>query len=245
MKNIYLLVLACMFAISNPLKVLSANILKGSGIIVTKTIEVSKIDAIDLKGSMNIIVTQGNNQEIKIETDDNILQYVEYKVVNSKIVFNIKDNKPYTGISATKLNIYLTLEQLKEIKNYGSGDFTINNLIIKESLKIENNGSGDFKGNNFTGEKIEINNSGSGNFIFQGKINNLEISNFGSGNINTFNLNSDIINVNNSGSGNLKVYAEKEISLKNNGSGNIEYKGNAFLKSLNSSGSGKVKKNDQ
>lgn len=261
MKNIYFLIFACIIASCNHTVIISDNnTLKGSGNVITKTIEVGKINIIELQGTMNIIVNQGNNQEIKFEADDNIIQYMDYEVNSNKIILKTKENEPYSSISPTKFNVYLTLEQLIEIENHGSGDITLKNIIIQDLLKIQNHGSGDINvdsltinkielnnygsgdiiGNNLIGDNIEINNSGSGDIKFQGKINIVNLNNNGSGDVNTSNLIVNIYNIENHGSGDVKVFAEKEISIHNSGSGDINYKGNAIVKSLDVSGSGVV-----
>lgn len=262
MKNIYFIFLAIVFVSCNHTIIIeSGNLLKGSGKIVTNTIDINNITEVEQSSSIDIIINKSDTEKFTIETDDNIIQYIEYKIENNKIIFDLKNEISLIGINPTKCKIYVNLKQLSKVENNGSGDIDINNFnsnftnvynsgsgninlynITLTDLTIKNDGSGDIKSENSILNKVKINNDGSGDIVMQGKTNILDITNGGSGDINTLNLFVNIATVNNTGSGDIKVFAEKEISIFNDGSGDVKYKGTPSVKSLNSNGSGNINK---
>jgi hypothetical protein len=66
----------------------------------------------------------------------------------------------------------------------------------------------------------------------------------GSGNVMGYDMTVDNCEIEISGSGNIQITANKEISASTSGSGNVSYKGGAQVRSVSSSGSGKIRKVD-
>ena len=54
-----------------------ASTVKGSGNVVTKERDVSGFDKVVVSGLGRVIVTQGDEESLTVETDDNLMQYIE------------------------------------------------------------------------------------------------------------------------------------------------------------------------
>ena len=54
----------------------------GSGTIATETRAVGAFQSIDLQGTGNIYVTQGNESSLRVEAEDNLLPYLKTSVTN-------------------------------------------------------------------------------------------------------------------------------------------------------------------
>jgi len=212
--------------------------IEGNGKIVTEEIKAEHISKIENKGVFNIVIKQGKQQKITIETDENILPYLIVMVKDGKISFSQDKD---VNIKPTKSVIYLTLGNLSELDNLGTGNITIDDFIPKATLNIINEGTGNIEGNILSDNKILIDNSGTANVNISGKSRILIIDNSGTGNINALEFRADEVSVNNSGTGNVKVFAQENISIKNKGTGSVKYKGSPNVKSLSVKGSGRVK----
>lgn len=71
----------------------NGNVNIGSGNIITEKRSVTEsFDKIDASTGVNVIVTQGNLQEIVVETDDNVMKYVITKVENGVLIIKLKQN---------------------------------------------------------------------------------------------------------------------------------------------------------
>ena len=237
--KIIILSLSLLFMGCNNYTISNMNSIKGNGNIIEKTISISDITSIENTGIFNIYVKQGEKEELKIETDENIMEYFKYNIDGKSILVSFESG----SFSPTKANVYITLKNINTVKNSGSGNINIDNYNFSSLFTSENRGSGSFIMTNISSsDELLIKNSGSGNIYIKGKTKILNLFNSGSGNTNTFELIAEIVNTKNSGSGNVKVYCEKELTIKNSGSGCLKYKGNAIIKDVSSSGSGNVSK---
>ena len=186
------------------------NLIKGNGKIIEKTISISDITSIENTGIFNIYVKQGEKEELKIETDENIISFVTYTIKGNTIYFGSKEG--IQGYKPSKSNIYVVLKDIVEVYNLGVGDISIENFTSKNKINIHNSGVGGIILNNFNAIEITLKNSGAGFDKFQGKTNLINIHSSGVGSIDTYNLQADTVFVHSSGVGSINVYAEKELT---------------------------------
>ncbi|UKM66084.2 DUF2807 domain-containing protein [Flavobacteriaceae bacterium GSB9] len=83
-KLLYMLILLCPFAIEAQEKV------KGSRNVTIERIEISPFHTINLDEDFEVEIIFNQIPSIEIETDDNLHDYIEFKVVDSVLTFNKK-----------------------------------------------------------------------------------------------------------------------------------------------------------
>jgi hypothetical protein len=213
--------------------------IKGNGKIVTKTIQIVDVTQIENTGTFNIFIKQGEPEVARIETDENILEFVSANITAHRCSFQTKEN---LNLNATKSNIYITLKSLSHIKNEGVGNVILTGIKINNLLEIENSGIGDCNLNGTIAQELKIENNGVGNLILNGKANKLYINNSGVGSIDAFSFLADTVELDNNGVGSVDVFASKLISISSNGTGSVRYKGTAVKGKLNKNGVGSVEK---
>ncbi len=189
--------------------------IKGSGKVVAQVRQVDSFNGIRIKGSGTLYVKQGNTQELKIETDDNVQQYIETEIRGGVLYVGFKRGS-YSDVT---LKIYATMPNITDLGISGSGD------ILTESIVTEN---------------LKCSISGSGTIECKGKAKNLEVSISGSGDIKNFGIEAENVSVAISGSGDADVYATKSLDARVSGSGDVRYKGNPTQVKSKVSGSGSV-----
>ena len=211
--------------------------LNGSGEIIRETRDVSGFNEIDLSGSGEIFLTQGEEISFEIESDDNILKKIETIVRGKKLFIKHKDSwdclKPSDSI-----NIYVTMPEIKGVKISGSGKLRSENKILAEDLDIIISGSGKVD-LDIEAKVIDADVSGSGDFDLSGQAEKLDFNLSGSGNLRAFDLKTQDVKIKISGSGRAEVYAQETLDIILSGSGKAYYKGRPVL-SQNISGSGKI-----
>lgn len=216
--------------------------LKGNGVMSSKTIEANNITQIECVATFNIILksSEGKN-EIKFETDENLIQYVKYEIKQNIITFNLVAGSSDVSIRPTKANIYIYSNQITSIENAGVGDILIEKFKFNKTMSLLNKGVGSIKLSNVEGDTLIIHNSGVGNSVIKGKLKTLKLYNQGVGNINASEMPADKVIVENNAVGNVSANATKEIYLECNGNGLIEYKGNPVVKKSVVGKQGKIK----
>ncbi len=75
----------------------SYNAIKGNGNEVTKEINVSDFSKIDASHAFDIEVVVGRNRDVKIETDENLMKYIEVFVENNTLYLQVESNINFKG----------------------------------------------------------------------------------------------------------------------------------------------------
>ena len=65
---------------------------RGSGTIVTQAYDVGDFSEIELSTIGDVDLVQGDQESVRVETDDNILPYLQVKVENGRLVLADKGN---------------------------------------------------------------------------------------------------------------------------------------------------------
>ncbi|SFD10370.1 Putative auto-transporter adhesin, head GIN domain [Chitinophaga sp. CF118] len=215
--------------------------IKGSGHTTTISKKLGSYHKIEVKGPMDVYLTQGPEQEAVIEGDDNILPYIELVEENDRLIIRQKHNISLSFHDNIKVR--LTAPSVTELSLSGSGNIKlINTLDNEEMVKMNVSGSGDISGTVHSPE-INVNVTGSGNIKAGGETRDLEVNIAGSGNFEGKSLMAESASVNIAGSGDAEVHASVKLDAKVVGSGDVNYLGNPEVSSK-IMGSGSVLKKD-
>ncbi len=177
--------------------------IKGNKKIVKQEIKAGTITEVSNSGICDVFVKQGNKQKIVIETDENILPYIKYKIEGQKISFYVKSD---VSLKPTKCHIFLTLSDISAITNEGNGDLKVSNFKFKTPFEIYNAGNGDVVAKNLNGNKITIKNRGNGDVVVE----NITLS--------------QVLKIDNAGNGDVEVKSFKGVDaiVSNAGNGDVE-----------------------
>ena len=120
------------------------NAIKGEGPVVSKTFEDLKdFDKIEINGHADVNFTQSSVYEVTLRTQENVLEYLDYKVVGTTLVIELKDHR---SVRAEEYNLVIQAPTLKRIEVNGAADFDIpGGLTSEDDLKIIVNGAGDLE----------------------------------------------------------------------------------------------------
>jgi hypothetical protein len=229
--------------------------IKGEGSVVSENVDLDDVSGIILEIPATVYLTQEDEQSIKIEAQQNILDNI-IKSINSDAL-KLRFDEDVSQCEAIK--VYMTIQQLAMIDIRGSGEVNSNSEFESEDeLDINISGSGDvYVDVNASLVNLDINGSGdislgtecediygtisgSGELKLTGNCTNYaDFMISGSGDINAFNFINKSLDINTYGSGEAKVNVSDQLKVKIVGSGDVYYKGNPTL-SVNISGSGEV-----
>jgi hypothetical protein len=219
--------------------IFSANLfsfVRGSGNIKEIYKTLGEFNSVVLQCSGNIFVLQGDNQKVKLETDDNIIPEIKTKIVDKILYIDAE-----SSISPTKLNVYLIMKEIKGFKIEGSGNIVGGNTMKGKNVYFVIEGSGDIKFKDISATKIEAKITGTGDMKISGKTDVCNVQIDGSGDIDFENLVSSTTRIRINGSGDCKVNANDKLFGEINGNGDIFYKGTPTIKEVVTNGSGKVR----
>jgi hypothetical protein len=229
--------------------------IKGQGPVVSETIELSEVSGIILEIPATVYLTQGEEQSISIDAQQNILDNIE--AYNKSGALKLKFNRNVANCKPVK--VYLTINSLDKIDVSGSGDiFSDTKFITTGYLSINVSGSGKVQ-LNADADEVDLNISGSGEIKLKSICNNLDgnisgsgeiyledglatyadLKISGSGDIFAFNFPIEECYINTAGSGDTRLNVSDNLNVRIAGSGDVYYKGNPSI-SVNIAGSGSL-----
>jgi hypothetical protein len=213
--------------------------IQGSGNVVSQQKTVSDFHSINSKGTCKIKLTQGNEESLVIEAEDNILPYVQTEVSNGVLYITFENNNCH--IYPTKsINLYITMKNIEAIRTSGSCQLNSTNVTFEE-LKIKTTGSSNINIESLVAKKLIINSQGSTIINITGQTEKQELDLKGSSEYLASNLDSQTPIVDISGSGEATVLVQKLLQVKISGMGKLDYYGSPNVNQT-ISGLGRVNK---
>jgi putative autotransporter adhesin-like protein len=257
MKRYLMLILILLFFIpSLACRSSATGPVKGSGNIITQTVDVSGFDQVTLEGFGDVYLEQGQTESLSVQTDDNLFSLLDIRVRGKELRIGIK---PGFDVSPSESITYnLTVKDLHSVSLAGSGNFYIEpvkssdltvsvpgsgNIKIKgmntDKLSIDLNGSGNITIEDILAKTVDASLRGSGDIKLTGNTNTQFVTINGSGNYLTGSLETDKTQISLPGSADVTLWANDELKIQISGSGNLQYYGQPSV-DQNISGSGNI-----
>lgn len=185
--------------------------------------KVQSFDAIQINGSADVYLTQGNNQSVAVETEalnqDNIITEVSGNTLVIK-------TKPYSNFFTKRLRVYVETPNIQSLAVYGSGDIHVP-AVKSDHLTLIIKGSGDIDAGNLQVNDLTAQILGSGDLSFSGKVADMKLSVHGSGDTRIDALECDKANFLIQGSGDVIISGKADqANVVLQGSG--DFKGSQF-----------------
>lgn len=204
------------------------------GPIVSEEVSLSRIEGINLSLPATVYVTQGEEQKVEIEAQDEIIDLIDKSVRGG--IWDIAIDGCIRD--AAKVTIYITSPEWTSLKISGEGNIISTNQLVVDDIDIDITGSGDIDVA-IDADDIHSMITGSGDISLDGKADELDMTIKGSGDYKCFTLESRKASIDISGSGDAELFVTESLDVRISGSGDIFYKGSPNL-SISISGSGDI-----
>jgi hypothetical protein len=214
----------------------SVTATRGSGNVVTEEREVSGFDGVALSGVGRVIISQGDDESLTIETDDNLMRHIETEVRNGTLELGLARNT--IPIPTQSIIFRVSVDDLTGLTSSGAGSFEIDGLEA-DRLQVTLSGAGDVGIDSLSASDLAVKISGAGNVDLAGQVGTQEIDMSGLGNYSAPDLESQMASVSISGAGGAVVWAKDTLDVEISGAGNVEYYGSPEV-TREISGAGKV-----
>lgn len=194
----------------------NGEVIEGTGNVITTDRPMSGFSNIQINMGADLILTQGDSENLSIRADDNLMQYIETEVRQGWLIVSKPDNISLSPSESIQLS--LAFETLSAIEIRGQSAINADNLEL---------------------DRLSISFDGSGSTMLAGRVDNQEIIIRGQAMIYNFDLISQQVDVDISGNSTVEVHAEDSLNVTIAGMGNIRYTGDPNV-TQNISGAGTV-----
>lgn len=213
--------------------------IRGNGNIQSENRNMGSFDGVSVSGAMKVFVKQDSAASVRIETDANLLEYVEVR--NEGGMLKIKEREGVNLRSSRGINVYVAGSNFKNFKASGACDINSENTIqSSQPLAIDLSGACNTK-MDLNAPAVSVELSGAGNVDLKGQTKDLKLRGSGSSEFDCFDLMAERVEVRMSGAGDADVFASVNLDVNVSGAGSVRYKGNASV-NQRISGAGSVKK---
>jgi hypothetical protein len=213
--------------------------IKGNGNIKTESRTAGIFSSVDVSGSLDVYVTQDSACSVKVEADENLMEYIIIRTEGDVLVVEPKDGYNLSG--SKHIKIYVTSPVFKSFDVSGASLIAAEGMLTSsETIAIQVSGASDAK-LELRAPKVSIDVSGASTAIVKGQTKDLFIEGSGASNAKCFELLSENAEVDVAGASNADVFASIKLNAEASGASDVRYKGNAVL-NQNTSGAGSIKK---
>jgi hypothetical protein len=228
MKKLVLISLLTVFVFTS-CRYMGGRRVEGNGKIVTREQSVGTFRSVDVSGALNVYIKQDSQQAVRVETDENLHEYLEIREDNGVLYISTRNNVNLEP-SNDEIKIYVSAPEYRAL--HVSGASTLrgeNKLSSPERFDIDLSGASgidvDVKAPHINAEL-----SGASSITLAGETKDLEIEGSGASEAKCFELLSENTRVDISGACSAEVHASVQLNVEASGASEVRYKGSPSLK---------------
>jgi len=219
-----------------------------TGPVESEEVKVKSFNRLDVRSQFDVYLTQGNKEELVIETYKSLRPYIKVEQENNtlKISFDRKVNRINWGGKDHVLDLHITVKNLDKISLFGACDLYMETDFETEGdLKISASGASDLNMMSIKGNNVKIITSGASDInnadIFAKKV-YINASGASDGDISIV---ADIVDLIASGASDFDIVVDvDDISINANGASDFNAKGTTKIFTVDVSGSSEMKAYD-
>lgn len=252
MMRLLILLLSCCVAAAAPAQSLApltgtvivgsaGSRVDGSGRQVDQVRSLGPFSAVRAAGPIDIVLKAGDREQITVHFDDNLLSFVETRIMGEAVPTLDIRILPGAGFKSSRPpKVIVEFRSIEALALRGSGDL-VADTVKGKVLAVSIAASGDVKIDKLDVDVLGVSIAGSGDFTATGRAAEQGLSIAGSGDINAADLVGQTVKVRIAGSGDVRVHAEQMLDVSVAGSGDVIYRGAPVVrKSI--AGSGDVRR---
>jgi hypothetical protein len=238
MKSLKSLTIAILIlVISSCISAQSWKTVYGNQRVVTKERKTDSFTGIKVSSGIDVYLKQGNNEDVSVEADENLHEYIITEVrggiLNVYSEYNIRD--------AERKRVYVTIKEVKSVRTTSAGDVIGETPVKSDRLELSASSAGDIK-LEVNSKDIDIDISSSGDITISGETDMLKADLSSAGDLNAYDLKAREAYVSVSSAGDADVYVTEKITARASSAGDINYKGDPKYVDAHSSSAGGIHK---
>lgn len=236
MKNLKFTVLTlAILAMSTGLNAQIWESVRGNHNVVSKERKTGSFAGIRVSSGIDVYLTQGNKESIRVEADENLHEYIITEVKNGVLhVYseaNIRD--------AESKKAYVSMKEINSVRTTSAGDVVGETPIKTDRLDLSASSAGNIN-LEIDAVEVEVDISSSGDITLKGEADILDANLSSAGDLNAFDLQVREADVSASSAGDADVNVSEKFNARASSAGDISYRGNPKFVDAHSSSAGSI-----
>ncbi len=194
-------------------------------------------NAIEASHGLDVFLTQGNDEGIVVEADENLLQLIKTEVKNNVLHIYAEKN---IG-QATSKKIMVNFKGISKVSSSSGSDVVATNTITSDYLELNTSSGSDMKLTINT-QNLNCNASSGSDLLLSGKTDKLTANASSGSDIRAADLIAQASHVSANSGADITVNTSKKLVANANSGGDIRYYGNPEIVNKNDSPSGSIRK---
>lgn len=199
------------------------NGIEGSGNVVENERPVEGFDQIVFRSEGRIVLSQGSRESLAVETDDNLLGYVETEVRNGTLEIRTADGVDIDPTDSVEFRIGFV--DLTRLEHAGVGSIDLSEWSTNDAT-IVLNGVGDILVGTLSGTMLSVQHEGVGTISIAGSVDRQEVTLSGLGEYEAEDLETATATIYASDSASATVWVMDALEAVVSGLGSVEFYGN-------------------
>jgi len=225
MKKYNYLIVLVLFALASPVLFAvnpahTINPVSGNKIVVTQDRQVEPFHAIKVSGGIDVELSQGSEQKLKVEADENIIALIRTEVKDG--VLNIYHEEIIQNVQTMK--IHLTFKQLDAITASGGCDIESKQKLTFTNLKTDISGGCSIR-LNCKAKNMVCMHSGGSDAELSGEAESCTFNVSGGCDVKASELHLKKCTIDASGGSDVTVYVTGELTIDAAGASDVTYYG--------------------
>jgi hypothetical protein len=201
---------------------------EGNGNIVSREKSVGSFRAVDVSGALNVMVKQDSQQSVRVETDENLHEFLDIHENNGVLYIATRDNVNLDP-SNDEIKIYVSAPVYRSLHVSGASSIRgENKLSSDEAFEIDLSGASEIR-IDVKAPKIDAELTGASHIQLSGETKDFDIQGSGASEVKCFDLLSENTSIDVSGACSAQVHASVQLKVEASGASEIAYKGSPSI----------------
>ncbi len=210
--------------------------ISGNGNVVKNERSVSGFDGVKVSTGIDVILSQGDNEKVVVETDENLQEYIKTEVRDG--ILNVyTDHISIRHADVEK--VYVTIKDVKSLSTSSAGDIVGETPVRTDEIRLSASSSGDIKLELYA-KSVKLDISSAGDIKLTGESETLDADLSSAGDLKAFEFKVKEAEVSVSSAGSADIYTTDKLTARASSAGDINYKGSPKYVDAHSSSAGGI-----
>jgi hypothetical protein len=205
----------------------------------TETRNVSNFKGVDVSTGIDLYITMGENESVKLVASDDIIDRIITEVKDGVLHIYVKQNNWFNWSGNETRKAYVTIKELNRIEASSGSDVKSENTLKGEELKIRVSSGADVNVDVYY-KNLDVDTSSGSDAKITGKVKNLKASSSSGSDISAGDLESVNCKASASSGSDITVNVSEELYATASSGADVKYYGNPSVKDIDESSGGDV-----